>query len=106
VFRRQKRNKGQTLLEYSILVVIVIGALVGVSNYFKRGLQGRWKLAVDDLGDQYDPRVTNSSVRYVIMSNTETRISAYNADGGFWTLKTDYANTIETKRGSIRVGGY
>ena len=68
MFRRIK--KGQSTLEYTILLIIVMGAFLGVSNYFKRGVQGRWKSAVDDFGDQYDPRATNSWIRHVISSNS------------------------------------
>ncbi|MBI3617387.1 MAG: class III signal peptide-containing protein, partial [Candidatus Omnitrophica bacterium] len=30
-------RKGQTALEYIVLLIIVMGALLGISNYFKRG---------------------------------------------------------------------
>lgn len=48
-----KNNKGQSTLEYAILIIIIIGALLTIQVYIKRGLQGRWKQATDDIGDQY-----------------------------------------------------
>ncbi len=104
MFRRIK--KGQSTLEYTILLIIVMGAFLGVSNYFKRGVQGRWKSAVDDFGDQYDPRATNSWIRHVISSNSVTTVVAVDMVNGFWTFRTDNSNTLETKTGSSIVGGY
>lgn len=99
-------KRGQSTLEYSILIIVVLGAFLGISNYFKRGIQGRWKASVDDLGDQYDPRLANSSVRHVLVSNTETIVATFNVVGGVWTTRIDITNAIETKQGSIAVGSY
>ncbi len=53
------KNKGQTTLEYAVLVIIIIGALLTIQTYIKRGVQGRLKSASDDIGDQYSPGNTN-----------------------------------------------
>ncbi len=100
-------KRGQTLLEYAVLLIIVMGALLAISNYFKRGLQGRWKSAVDDLGDQYDPRTAASSVEHILVSTTQTEIAtAGNAETGFWTTRTDTATSAEQKIGNIQIGSY
>lgn len=99
-------HKGQTLVEYIVLLIIVIGTLLGVGNYFKRGLQGRWKTATDDLGDQYDPRAADGTVRHTLVSNTVTTIMPQNDVGGYWTWRTDDTVSTETKTGSIEVGAY
>ena len=98
------KKRGQSILEYILLLIIVIGAFVAMTNYVKRGLQGRWKVAIDDIGEQYDPRLANSIVFHIIASNTETILTAVNGTNGFWTLRTDVSNTIETKTGSVTVG--
>jgi Flp pilus assembly pilin Flp len=46
-------KRGQSTLEYAVLVVIIIGALLTIQVYIKRGVQGRLKSAADDIGDQY-----------------------------------------------------
>lgn len=104
MFHRHK--KGQTALEYIVLVIIVIGALLAIQYYFKRGLQGRWKAAVDDLGDQYDPRVADSSVRYTLTQSTNTSIIALNQFGGYWTQRTDDSVSVERKQGTVKAGAY
>ena len=38
-FLNQKR--GQSTLEYAVLIVIIIGALLTIQVYIKRGVQGR-----------------------------------------------------------------
>ncbi len=47
-----RNPKGQSTLEYAILIVIIIGALITLQIYIKRGLQGRLKSATDDIGEQ------------------------------------------------------
>ena len=52
---------GQSTLEYAILIIIIIGALLSIQVYIKRGIQGRLKSAADDIGDQFSPGNTNST---------------------------------------------
>jgi hypothetical protein len=54
-----KRMKGQSTLEYAILIIIIIGALLSIQVYIKRGVQGRLKSATDDIGDQFSVGNTN-----------------------------------------------
>lgn len=104
MLRRYKR--GQTVLEYVVLIIIVLGALLAISNYFKRGLQGRWKAAMDDMGDQYDPRVADTSLRHTLVQTTNTSLIAINQAGGFWTQRTDESLSTERKTGTVSVGSY
>ena len=53
------RKIGQSTLEYAVLVVIIIGALLSIQFYLKRGIQGRLKSSADDIGDQYSVGNTN-----------------------------------------------
>jgi len=104
-------QRGQSTLEYCVMVIILIGALIAMSVYFKRGIQGRWRTAVDDLGDQYDPRVTNTDIIQHLGMNSQTRITTIPGQGpdgaaGIWTLRDEGANTTEIKTGSSTVGGF
>ncbi len=67
-----KTKSGQSVLEYAILMVIIIAALLTLQTYIKRGIQGRLQSATDDIGDQYSDAkaanfykvvTTNSSIR-------------------------------------------
>jgi DNA polymerase/3'-5' exonuclease PolX len=58
-YLNKKRQKGQSTLEYAILIIIIIGALLSIQVYIKRGVQGRLKSATDDIGTQFSPGNTN-----------------------------------------------
>ena len=70
-YLNKKRQKGQSTLEYAILIIIIIGALLSIQIYIKRGVQGRLKSATDDIGDQFSPGNTN-----VTMSMTTSSVSS------------------------------
>jgi len=102
---RQKK-KGQSSLEYVVIIVILVGAFVGIRNYLKRGMQGRLQSAIEGLGDQYDPRTADTRVQHRLSSRTNTDILAYNASGGHWTKRTDESFMREEKTGYTAVGAY
>ena len=53
MFKYLRKKKAQSTLEYAVLIIIVIGALLSIQVYIKRGIQGRLRSAADDIGDQY-----------------------------------------------------
>lgn len=95
-------RRGQSILEYVILITIVIAALITMQVYIKRGVQGRWKSAVDDLGDQYDPKTTNISINYNYDTNSSSVVKVEVPPGKSEYVTMRYDNTIssETKKGS------
>ena len=99
-------HKGQSVIEYSVLVIIVIAVFITMSSYIKRGLAGRWKSTVDELGDQYDPRASSTNVYQSIYSNTDTSIRAEPAPDGTWTSRKDITNSLESKSGWTATGNY
>lgn len=48
-----RKTKAQSTLEYAVLIIIVIGALLAIQTYIKRGISGRLRQAADDIGEQY-----------------------------------------------------
>lgn len=50
-------SKGLSVVEYSMLVVIVVTALIGIQIFLKRAVSGNWKQAGDvfGYGRQYEP---------------------------------------------------
>lgn len=68
MFRNFHEKKGQSTLEYGLVIAVIVGALIAMQMYFKRGLQGRYRQSTDDIGDQFSPelttgiRTTNSTV--------------------------------------------
>lgn len=102
-------RRGQSTLEYTILIVIVIGAFIAMSMYVKRGFHGRWKSTVDDMGEQYDPTAVNSLVTYSLQSSSNSMVVAVPGTSptgmpGYYTNRIDTTNSVETKEGSTTVG--
>ncbi len=59
--RRLKNRRGQSTLEYAILIAVIVGGLLAMQVYVKRGMQGRLRSAADDIGGQYSPEKVYSS---------------------------------------------
>jgi uncharacterized protein (UPF0333 family) len=66
----KSRKKGQSTLEYAILIIIIIGALLSIQVYIKRGVQGRLKGAADDIGDQFSNGNTNVIKKMITTSQS------------------------------------
>lgn len=87
--KKHSYAKAQSTLEYAILVVIIIGVLLAMQVYIKRGLQGRLKSSTDDIGEQYsvgEGGVFNKTTR------TVSRV-VENSKAGTTNTNTEYANT-------------
>jgi uncharacterized protein (UPF0333 family) len=80
---RTKNNKGQTTLEYIILIVIIIAALLTIQGYLKRGIQGRLRSSADDIGEQYESTATNHTRTTRVASVTNERTTQAGEFTGF-----------------------
>ena len=49
------KRKGQSTLEYAIVVAIIVAGLLAMQFYVKRGWEGKLKTAADDMGEQFEP---------------------------------------------------
>ena len=105
MFYLRKKREGQSTVEYVFLITVVVGALIASILYIKRGFQGRWKQAVDQMGDQYDPAYAVTDIVHVLDSNVTTNIWT-NREGpsGFSTYRTDQVDSVETRTGSSTIG--
>ena len=52
-------NKGQSLIEYSFIIGLVVIALSAMQVYIKRGIQAGIKVAADEVGRQQDAEETD-----------------------------------------------
>lgn len=85
---RTKITKAQASLEYAALIGVVIGAIVIMSTYLKRSVEGKLRSNADDIGDQYDI----SSGTYDYSENLQGQESTYSAVG----IDTQSSDTLQT----------
>ena len=52
-----RQGRGQAVLEYCIMVVILVAALMAAKRFFKAVIMGRWQSTADSFGfgRQYEP---------------------------------------------------
>lgn len=67
-------RKGQSTLEYALIIAVVVAGLLLMQHYVRRGYAGRLKGAADDLGDQYDPTAYSGNFTVRQVSNVRTAI--------------------------------
>ncbi len=78
MFKFLRKIKGQSTLEYAVLIIIIIGALLSIQAYIKRGVQGRLKQATDDVGEQFS--VGNQNYLRNVHSKSTTRDTFMNGE--------------------------
>lgn len=93
-------NKGQTILEYTIIIAVVVAALLGMRTYYKRSVMGRLRAQADQIGEGsigYSPRGTTSTslAKRIFIENS----SSYSEDGTGGGFK----NSISESNTSIRM---
>ena len=59
------KAKGQSTLEYVILIGFVVSALIAMGVYMKRGVQGKLRESTDQVGEQYSAGHTSGKYQIV-----------------------------------------
>ena len=80
MFRHLNRIKGQSTMEYAVLIIIIIGALLSINIYIRRGVMGRLKSATDDIGDQFSPGNTNV-IYHTSVNSSSAELFGIDKDG-------------------------
>ena len=91
-------------MEYAVVIIVILGVLIAMQKYVKRGIQGRWKASVDELGEQYDPRRTNSVTTSFINSSANTIVSVADSMSGKYTSRQDITSSTENRVSNTEVG--
>ncbi len=88
-----KMQKAQSTLEYALLVAVVVGALLTIQNYMKRGVQGSLRDSTDEVSDkQYSPDV--SEITITSNQTTQERVDI----GDLRTTTTTGSQTVSENR--------
>lgn len=74
------KKKGQSTLEYALIIVVIVAALIIINHYMKQGFLGRLKESTDQIGRQFDPRGTYTYAWHT--NGTGTTMTTEHRDGG------------------------
>ena len=55
-------QRGQSTVEYAIVITVIIAALLAMQIYIKRGAMGKLKDATDQIGEQFSPATATSNI--------------------------------------------
>lgn len=100
-------HKAQSTLEYAVVVVVIVAALLAMQIYLKRAMQGRLRQAADEAGQQYAPRATTSDITIQQDSTVQitTTTTKDDAAGIYKTVTSNnIINQTDTRKGSESVG--
>jgi len=86
-----RKIKGQSTLEYALIVAVVVGGLLAMQIYMKRGVQGKLRESTDQIGEQFDAEKTA-----IIRSTNHTGTTTQTISGGVTTSNTTGESRTET----------
>ena len=49
----RRNSKGQSTLEYTLIIAAVVAALVAMASYVQKSVQGRVRASTDQIGEQF-----------------------------------------------------
>jgi len=69
-----KKTKGQSTLEYALIIAVVVAAFLAMQHYMRRGVEGKLRESIDDMsqGGQYAAGNTTSNVTTTQVGNFST----------------------------------
>jgi hypothetical protein len=94
-------SKGQGTLEYAIVIVVVVGALIAMQWYIKGGYQGKLRSSSDDMGNQFSPTKTTGVIFTRYNNSTQNDVTLMNTG----VTTTNYDHNI-TKDGNETLTGF
>lgn len=92
-----RSQKGQSTLEYAIIIAVVVGGLMVMQHYVKRGYSGKLRSAADEMGEQFDPN-TRTGTETVTRTTAVTQNLA--AGATTQTQNQQQSRTVSDTQGS------
>ena len=66
-------RKGQSTLEYAMIIMVIAAGIIAMQVYMKRGIQGKLRSSTDSIGKQYSAGKTTSLVTTTKMAESATK---------------------------------
>jgi Flp pilus assembly pilin Flp len=89
-----RKFKGQSTLEYALIVAVVVGGLIAMQIYMKRGVQGKLRESTDQIGEQFDAEKTTVS-----RTTTRTGSTVQEVKAG---VTTSYTGSADSTGSSVQ----
>lgn len=100
-----KKLRGQSTLEYAVIIACIAAALLTMQVYIKRSIQGKLRQAAEEFGEQYDPGSTTGEMTIELNSDVTTEVQTEEVDSVLQTTTTVTTNSEEERRyGTETVG--
>ncbi|MBN2097054.1 MAG: hypothetical protein JW714_01095 [Candidatus Omnitrophica bacterium] len=71
------KNKGQSSLEFALVLICIVGALIAMRIYVVRALQGRFRQAADQIGEQYELGHTHGTLTTTINKQVRNEVESH-----------------------------
>lgn len=98
------RKKGQSTLEYAVIIAVIVGALIAMQMYIKRGVQGRLRQASDDIGEQFSINASTVNITTTVTINSTEKIRPTGNYTGTGAFTTTVSNQTQNRSGSEDLG--
>lgn len=93
-------KRGQSTLEYAVIIAVVVAGLIAMQVYMKRGVQGKLRQASDDIGEQFSPGYTTSSRTTSTTGNTVESTAQVNVGGETMSQTKTTSSQTQTHSGN------
>lgn len=90
MFRYILRKRGQSTLEYAVLIGVIVAGLIAMQAYLKRGYQGKLRDSAESMGKQFTPEGT--TYNYTANSSTNTQETLNNG-----VLNSEILNSVSNR---------
>jgi len=98
MLRLTRARRGQTIIEYAVLIAVVVAALIAMRVYFKRALEGKVKDTADKVGGQFNPM----DHTYNYTTATSSRATETTDSGMEIATDIEYQQSNATRNDTIR----
>ena len=92
-----RTQSGQSTVEYAVTIAVIIGALLAMQIYVKRGAMGKLRDVADQIGEQFTPLNTTYNFNH---SSGGGRTEVTTEDGN---SHTQFTNDRQGRTGNLQV---